>query len=50
MSEMIKKNYIYNIAGTVPKFNRKIVERNTIDPPTHEYKTAHFPGLVWAIQ
>ena len=45
--EKNQKSYAVNI---VPKSNRKIVERNKIDPPTHEYKTAHFPGLVWAIQ
>ena len=41
---------MYHTAGTVPKSKRQIVKRNKIDPPTHEDMTAHFPGLVWAIQ
>ena len=41
------KNIKYHIVKTIPKSNRKIVERGIID--THTYMTAHFPGLVQTI-
>jgi len=46
------KNRKYHTVGTVPKSNRKIVERGKIkiDTPTHKYMTAHFPVLVQALQ
>ena len=39
------KNKKYYTVGTVPKYTRKITERNTIDSLT-QYMTAHFPGIV----
>jgi phosphoribosylcarboxyaminoimidazole (NCAIR) mutase len=39
--------------GTVPKSNRKVVEREAkiVTPGfTHKYMAAHFPGLVQALQ
>jgi hypothetical protein len=39
------KNKKYYTVGTVPKYTRKIIERNTIDSLT-QYMTAHFPGIV----
>ena len=46
------KNRKYHTVGTVPKSNRKIVERGKIkiDTPTHKYMTVHCPGLVQALQ
>ena len=41
------KNINYHTVGTFPKTNRK--EAQSI-PPTHKYITAHFPGLVRALQ
>jgi hypothetical protein len=35
---------------TVPNSNRKIVERKQIDSPIDKYMTAHFLGLVQALQ
>ena len=45
----IKQDYT---VGTVPNSNRKIVERGKIDTPNTQivYMTAHFPGLVQALQ
>jgi len=42
------KNKKYLIVGIFRTFNRKIVERGKIE--THVYMTAHFPGLVQALQ
>jgi hypothetical protein len=47
------KNRKYHTVGTVPKSNRKLVEREAkskIDTPTRKYMTAHFPVLVQALQ
>ena len=44
----IKKNI--HTVGTIPKSNIKIAERNKIDTIAHKYMTAHFPGLIQALQ
>ena len=44
------KNKKYNIVETVPKSNRKIVEKGKIDTLTNKYMTANFPGLAQALQ
>jgi hypothetical protein len=36
------KNQTYHTVGTVPKFNKNIIERRKIDTLTHTYMTAHF--------
>ena len=36
--------------GTVPKSNRKIVERTKSINSTQKYKTVHFPGLIHALE
>ena len=36
--------------STVPKFKRKIVDGYRTDTLTHIYMTAHFPGLVQALE
>ena len=40
------KNRNYHTDGTVPKYNRKIVERDQIDTPNTQIHD--FPGLVQA--
>jgi hypothetical protein len=40
----------YNTEGTIPKSNKKIVERCKIGTLAHKYMTAHFSGLVLALQ
>ena len=42
------QNKKYHIIGTVPKFNRKIVE--TEEEIDTSNMTAHFPGLVHAFR
>ena len=37
---------IYHTVRTVPKSNRKIVERGKTTPLTHKYMMTHLPGLV----
>jgi hypothetical protein len=39
----------YHTSETVPKFNRKIVERCNIDTPKTQVH-AHFPGFVQALK
>jgi hypothetical protein len=49
----LKKPTEYHTMGTIPKSNRKVVEREAkiVTPGfTHKYMTAHFPGLVQALQ
>ena len=36
--------------GTIPKSNRKIIEKGKIVTRTHKYMTDHIPGLVQAPQ
>jgi len=43
------KNKKYHTVGPVLKSKVKIVERGKIDTLTHQYMTAHFPGLVQAL-
>ena len=41
------KNNKYYTAGTIPKSNKKIAEREVKSIPlTHKYTTTHFPGLI----
>jgi len=44
-----KKNKKYHSVGTILKSNIKIVGRGKIDTP-NKYMTAHYPGLVQALQ
>jgi hypothetical protein len=45
------KNNKYYTAGTIPKSNRKIAEREVKSIPlTHKYMTIHFPGLLQAFK
>jgi len=44
------ENTKYHTVGTVPKSNRKIVERGKIGTSTHKYTIVHFPGLLYTIQ
>jgi hypothetical protein len=45
------KNKKYCTVGTIPTSTIKAVERGNIDTPhTHKYMTAHFPGLIQALQ
>ena len=40
----------YHTVWTIPKSNRKIVERGKIIPHNIQVQHAHFPGLVHSIQ
>ena len=46
--EQNEKDKEYHNVGRVTKFNRKIVKNRY--PVTHKYMTAHFPGLIYALQ
>ena len=44
------KNEKYHTVGTVPKTNRKIIERGKIDIVSHKNMTAYFPGQAYVLQ